>query len=288
MNKSPLKISIVTPSFNQAQFLEQTMLSVLDQNYPDLEYIIIDGGSTDGSVDIIRKHEDRLAYWVSEPDDGHYDAVNKGFEKATGDIMFWLNSDDMLVPGALSIVNEVFSEFPDIDWITGVPGFWDDKERIIDIAEHAPIYNQKYLKNGEHSAQILHGVQQESCFWRRGLWEKIGGRIETKWTLAGDFELWTRMAQHAELVTVCTVLSGNRLHPGKRSIPGKDEYFRQTDEICSSLPCRRYLDSAAFRQLRRLPGGYGLYRMFFRRKGTILHWEGAPRYEWVRSSRRVI
>ena len=105
-----MKISIVTPSLNQGKFLEQTLKSVLDQDYPDLEYIVIDGGSTDDSVDIIKKYADRFAYWVSEPDKGHYDAVNKGFKHATGDVFFFLNSDDMLVPGSLSVVKETFTE----------------------------------------------------------------------------------------------------------------------------------------------------------------------------------
>ena len=89
------KISIVTPSFNQAQFIEETILSVLNQNYPNLEYIIIDGGSTDGSVDIIKKYADKIAYWVSEKDSGMYDAINKGFGKSTGEILAWINSDDI-------------------------------------------------------------------------------------------------------------------------------------------------------------------------------------------------
>lgn len=104
------KITIVTPTFNRVHYLEDTILSVLNQNYPNLEYIIIDGGSTDGSIDIIKKYESYLAYWISEPDEGFYHAIQKGFNKSKGDIMAWLNSDDKYHPGALKIVSEVFSD----------------------------------------------------------------------------------------------------------------------------------------------------------------------------------
>ncbi len=108
----PLKISVVTPSFNHARFLERTMLSVLSQPYPDLEYLVVDGGSQDGSVEIIRKYADRLAYWVSEKDQGQTDAINKGFARANGDIFAWLNSDDTYLPGILPQVAEIFTKNP--------------------------------------------------------------------------------------------------------------------------------------------------------------------------------
>ena len=111
------RISIITPNYNQEDFLEQTILSVIGQNYPNLEYIIIDGGSTDGSVEIIKKYEKHLSHWVSEPDSGLYHALQKGFSRSTGEIMGWINSDDILHRKSLFVLAEVFSTNDEIDWL---------------------------------------------------------------------------------------------------------------------------------------------------------------------------
>jgi len=125
------KISVVTPSYNQAEFLERTILSVLNQNYPNLEYIIIDGGSTDGSVEIIKKYEKYLAYWVSEKDRGQAHALNKGFEKSTGDLIGWQNSDDIYLPGAFFKVAEAYKKKPNYDVYFGSVYFVDRDDKII-------------------------------------------------------------------------------------------------------------------------------------------------------------
>src|SRR5450759_2806690 len=114
-----MKISVITPSYNQGQFLEETILSVINQNYPNLEYFIIDGGSTDNSIEIIKKYEKHLTYWVSEKDNGQAHAINKGFKKATGDIVCWINSDDLLIQGAINTISNYFSRNPDVQFING-------------------------------------------------------------------------------------------------------------------------------------------------------------------------
>src|SRR5262245_563720 len=126
-------ITIVTPTYNSAPYLEATIQSLLAQHYPALEYIIIDGGSTDGNLDIIERYQSHLAYHVSEPDNGMYDALDKGFRQSTGDIMAWLNSDDMLPTWALHTVADVFSALPQVDWITSIrPLIWNRAGQAVD------------------------------------------------------------------------------------------------------------------------------------------------------------
>jgi len=163
-----LKISVVTPSYNQAPFLDATINSVLGQEYPSLEYLVIDGGSDDGSLDIIKQYADRLAYWVSEPDRGHGDALNKGFRLASGDILAWLNSDDMYTPWAFAVVAEIFEQHPDIDWLIGLNAWWDSRGRQVGAAS---VYKQVY----DFLLGDYRWIQQESVFFRRRLLVRAGG-----------------------------------------------------------------------------------------------------------------
>jgi glycosyltransferase involved in cell wall biosynthesis len=214
-----VSLSIVTPVFNGAKYLEDTILSVLNQGYPNLEYIIIDGGSTDGSVDIIKKYEKQLAYWVSESDNGLYDAIRKGFEKSSGEIMAWINSDDMYHRGAFSIVSEIFGTFINIDWVMGIPSTYDELGRTIMVDGF-----KKWCKAKYHSGQY-EWIQQESVFWRRSLWEKAGSKMDTSLKLAGDFELWMRFFRHAELYTLQVLLGGFRVRSANQlSLENMDAY----------------------------------------------------------------
>jgi len=235
MNPTP-KISIVTPSYNQGEFLAAAMHSVIDQNYPNLEYVVMDGGSTDGSLEIIKKYEKHLAFWASGPDGGHYEALNKGFAKTTGEIMAWINSDDKYLPWTFSVVAEIFSSFPQVEWLTTLyPVLWDEDGRAVEC-RYVDGYSRlgflrgEFLPRGKGYAKDF--IQQESTFWRRSLWERAGGRLNSDLKFAADFELWARFYQHAELYGVNTTLGGFRCHPKQKTARFINEY---TQEACSIL-----------------------------------------------------
>lgn len=204
------KITIVTPSFNQGAYLEETMLSVLNQGYPNLEYIVIDGGSTDNSVEIIKKYADRLAYWTSEKDKGMYDAIQKGFARSTGEIMGWINSDDRYHPKSFFVLAEIFSNLKEIDWLQANPSSMDEQGRIV-----ANFTSRRWSRYHFYMRDYKY-IQQESTFWRRSLWEKTGGSLRTDLKLAGDFELWLRFFDHAKLNCLRTVIGTFRLRSGNQ------------------------------------------------------------------------
>jgi glycosyltransferase involved in cell wall biosynthesis len=220
------RISVVTPSYNQGEFLEATLRSVIDQGYPELEYVVVDGGSTDGSVDIIKRHEADLASWVSEPDDGHSHAINKGFARTTGDIMCWINSSDMYYPWTLATVGQIFSDLPEVEWIQGV-GSWFDTDGMVRAVPSASGTLNVY----DVLAGGFLGIQQESVFWRRSLWERAGGRLEQGEKRVADFELWLRFFRLAPLYYVQTLLGGFRVHGHHLGSLGTGAYEREAREV---------------------------------------------------------
>jgi glycosyltransferase involved in cell wall biosynthesis len=186
MTKSSLRISIVSPSFQQSQYLPWTIRSVLSQGYPDLEYIICDGGSTDGSVEVIQSFEPQLTWWCTERDGGQTQAINKGFRRATGDIVSWLNSDDMLLPGCLQQVAKAFAN-PKIEVICG----WG-------VMMSAQGQVRRRWVFGQPSAGRLRSrsiLFQPSVFWRRSLFNRIG-YLDESFRFCMDQDYFTRMAEH--------------------------------------------------------------------------------------------
>lgn len=222
------KISIVTPSFNQGQFIEECIDSILSQNYPNLEYIIMDGGSTDNSVEIIKKHEKYLTYWQSQPDQGQYDAINQGFHRATGDIMTWLNADDILHPHSLKIVDDIFSSHPAVEWITGRPNGINEQGKQTWMFKVVPLWSREKYLNRQYKNPY---IQQEGTFWKKTLWERAGAYIDTGYKLAGDMELWARFFRFAQLYSVDAVLGAFRSHPGQKTATFLDEYNAEAEII---------------------------------------------------------
>ena len=178
-------ISIVTPSFRQGHFIERTLLSVLNQNYPKLEYYVQDGGSTDNTIAILKSYEDKLSGWVSKKDSGQSQAINHGFANTKGEIMAWLNSDDLLLPGALAVVADYFNLHPDVDVVYGNRLLIDENDMEIG----------RWIMPG-HDSDILSWVDyvpQETLFWRRSIWDKAGGQIDESFRFAMDWDLLVRL-----------------------------------------------------------------------------------------------
>ena len=207
---SPLpSISLVTCSFQQGKFIGSTLASVLAQQYPGLEYIVVDGGSTDGSVETIRSHAEQLAYWVSEPDGGQTDALAKGFARSGGEVMGWLCSDDLLLPGALHAVGRWFAENPEADWLYG-DAIW-----ITGTGE--PIRTKREMGWNRHVFLFDHNyLAQPSVFWRRRLYDAAGG-LDSSFNLAMDSDLWLRFARISKPCHMARYLSCMRYYPEQKT-----------------------------------------------------------------------
>ncbi len=208
---NPIRVSVITPSFNQAKFLERTILSVLGQGYPNLEYIIIDGGSTDGSPEIIHKYADRLAYWCSEPDRGQTDAINKGFSHAGGEILAWLNSDDTYNPGAVQKAVDFMQQHPEVGLVYGDMAFIDENDRAIGMF-NAALTDLKRLRRG-----YVH-VPQPAAFFRASLWRQVGP-LDPSFFFAMDYDLWVRLARKTQFAYRKGEIWANfRLHSGGKTV----------------------------------------------------------------------
>lgn len=224
------RISIVTPSYNQGLYLEACIKSVLDQDYPNLEYIVLDGGSTDLSKYILNKYSDCFSFWRSSPDKGQYHAIQEGLDLATGDILAWLNSDDMLHPGALWIIAETFKNHPESLWFTGIPTKWNTSGELTYINPSSPDWSYEYFRTLLDQELKLF-LQQESTFFTRRIWELSGSRIDTQYRLAADFELWLRFSRHVSVHKVDALIGGFREHGDQKTANHYQTYLNEVREI---------------------------------------------------------
>jgi glycosyltransferase involved in cell wall biosynthesis len=200
------RISLVTPVFNSGSYIEATIRSVLAQAYPNLEYFIIDGGSTDNTLDVIRKYEDQISGWVSEPDNGMYDALNKGFARTTGEIMGWISATDQLHVGGIFAVASMFRNLPQVEWLTGRATWFNEEGATAGVVALQRWSRYRFLAGANRY------IQQESTFWRRSLWERAGGQVDGSERYAMDFELWVRFFRHAQLYSSEALVGGFRVH----------------------------------------------------------------------------
>jgi glycosyltransferase involved in cell wall biosynthesis len=254
------RITLVTAVYNGERYLEETLCSVLQQSYPNMEYIVVDGGSTDGTVDILRKYEREVTCWFSQKDQGLYPALNAGFARSTGEIMGWLNANDKLHASGLFVVGSVFSVFADVEWITGRPTVFNDAGMTVEVQD------VPHWSRGRFLAGANRHIQQESTYWRRRLWERAGGALSTDYRAEGDFELWTRFFRYAKLYPVDALIGGWRFHPDSLSHADVGQYDRRCDEIVEKelKVAKGYMGLRLFRRIdraiRRVPKVRGIWQ----------------------------
>jgi glycosyltransferase involved in cell wall biosynthesis len=248
------RISIVTPSFNQGQFIRRTIDSILAQEYPDLEYFVQDGGSPDDTVAVLESYGDRIMSWVSEKDQGQSDALNKGFARTTGEIMAYLNSDDILMPGSLAVVADHFARHPDVDAVYGHRFIIDEEDREIGRWVMPP-HDDRILAYADY-------VPQETLFWRRSAWDKAGGRIDDSFRFAMDWDLILRLQEAgAKFQRLPFFLGGFRVHSAAK-----------TTAIINEVGAKE-MDRLRLRTLGYTPDHHEINRMIrpYLVKATVLH-----------------
>lgn len=241
------KISIVTPSFNQGPYLEQTIQSVLDQNYPNLEYIIIDGGSTDESVEIIKKYERYLAYWVSEPDKGQSDALNKGLAKCTGAVFNWINSDDYLEPGALYTVAQAFVNNPHALQVCGYTRLFEDG------TDKTVLKHRCELFESTEKTIIQQRINQQGAFYNLQTIQQLGN-INSTLHYVMDLELWLKFLScygQDRIILIDDLLAHFRLHPNSKTVEFKERFRRESNGVYNHLLTQVQAPAAI---LRHFPG----------------------------------
>lgn len=229
MNKN-IKISVIVPCYNCENTIGLTIDSIVNQNYDNLELIVVDGDSNDKTMDIVQSRMNRISKVISEKDKGQYDAINKGISLATGDIVTWLNADDRYFNFTFEIINKIFNLFPDLKWISGKSAFLDENGKLSLISSKNSTKSTLGISKGYYRSGLLGYLQQESMFFKKSLWNEVNG-LDLNYNLAADFDLWIKFSKISDLVNVNLPFSGFRIHESSRSKLMLHEYEREVSEI---------------------------------------------------------
>ena len=246
-----LQVSIVTPSYNQADYLEQTIQSVLSQDYPHIEYIIIDGASTDRSVEIIRRYADRLAWWVSESDRGQAEAINKGMQRASGDVVAWLNSDDLYLPGAVSRAVKALAANPALGFVYGDALNIDSQGKPLHPLVFGPWDLEEFIR--------FRIICQPAVFMRRSILEQAGF-LDPAYHMMLDHHLWIRMAERSQVQYIGGVggfapLAAARHHPQAKNASQPEKFAQETLRVLDWIAAQPDLQRRIARSRRQVHGG---------------------------------
>ncbi|MDR3727265.1 MAG: glycosyltransferase [Terracidiphilus sp.] len=229
-----MRVSIVTTTLNALQYVAETVRSVLQTPHGDLEYLIVDAGSSDGTLEFLHSLNDARVRVEVLAGAHQYEAIDWALRRSTGDVMAWLNADDVYFPWTIACISHIFTQFPQVDWITGLPAFLNHEGHCTLLAKPSS-YPGRYIRNGWFSEFAFGNLVQESMFWRRDLYLRAGG-LNLNYELAGDFELWTRFARHASLEAIDVPLSAWRKHVKNRSVVGAAAYKSEVAKASSQLP----------------------------------------------------
>ena len=245
------RISIVTPSYNQAGYLEATIDSILGQGYPNLEYIVMDGGSTDGSVDIIKRHERHLTYWISEKDAGQSDAINRGFARATGDILNWINSDDRLKPGALDAIADHYRRSPGAGAWVGACELVNEKGKPIKVVVPRGVDDVGTMANWGREGHFF----QPACFISRQAWERYGPLDASLWACF-DFDFFLRVRSGLEFITCDDLLAEATIHRDAKTTANMPRMYAEI----SLVQIRNGFEALALEHMEVVERGYLRWR----------------------------
>jgi glycosyltransferase involved in cell wall biosynthesis len=244
------RVSVVTPSYNQGQFIEETMRSVLLQGYPNLEYIVVDGGSMDGSVEIIRKYEPWLAYWVSEPDQGQSDAINKGWRRATGEIVAWLNSDDIYLSGTVGAASTALMQSPEVAVVYGNYQQIDGEGELIKVGGASREFDLRRLL-----WTLSSYIPQPSAFIRRSVLEDVG-LLDATLHYSMDYDLWLRIGVRYPLRYVEEVWSAARMHTDAKTVARQGEIWKGKEKVLRAAMASPYMPADLEREAPALYSAY--------------------------------